>query len=345
MVRDESYREKLAHPPPVPYFNITGLCFGDTTRFINRTESSVLYTEWSVMNDKGDTLFKSQNKDVAYYFKKRGYYTICLLANNGHIASKVRTVSVDTITKADFAFRYCYDEFENLSACSNQFVWVLPDNSTSTSTAPAYTFAKPGIYPVKLYAKNGSKTDTLFKLIRVAGDSIGIPNAAFTFKRVDTSTTFEFTAVDTLADIYSWYFGDNQGDDTSGYRVVHHINRNEYTPPVNLFVSNACGFSVDMLDPFATTTIPEEYKLEFLMELYPNPVENELSVLINNFLPDKLVTIRMIGSDGSLLKETKLRGNDKTLSFKYNTASLSKGIYLLQMEVEGYLQGKKFVVK
>jgi PKD repeat protein len=338
-------QEKLLHPPPVPHFSITGLCFGDTTHFINKTQSGVLYTEWSIMNDKGDTLYISKDKDAAYYFKKRGFYTVCLLAYNGHTALKIKIVRIDTITKADFTFRYCYDEFENLSACSDQFVWILPDNSSSTDVSPAYTFSKPGKYPVTLISKNGNKADTVLKVVSVRGDSIGLPNPVFSCKRIDTSSTFEFRAVDSLANTYTWYFGDNQGDDTSGYKVIHHINKSVYTPPVNLFIGNACGVSVDMLDPFAVTEIPKEEKIEFNMVLYPNPVENELSLAISNVMPGKNICIRIIDSNGSILKETKLRSDEKTISFKYNPSHLSKGLYLLQVDAEGYLKSKKFIIR
>lgn len=335
---------KNLHPPPVPYFIIKGLCYGDTTYFINKTTSTIISSEWSIMNDKGDTIYTSKNQDASYYFKKRGFYSICLAANNGHIASKIRTVRIDTITTANFAFRYCYDEFENLSTCSDQFVWILPDNSTSTDFAPAYTFTVPGKFPVKLEARKGNKSNTLSKLVNMRGDSIGLPNAAFTCKRIDTSSTFEFTAVDSLATLYSWYFGDQQGDDTSGYKVIHTIDKSKYTPPVNLLITNGCGFTFDFLDPFTVTVLPEETKSMMDVTVYPNPVEEELIIAVNNSMDHKKAVLRLMDINGAIVTETKLQPTNGRFNFKYDVTQLHKGIYLLQVEVGKQVVNRKIMV-
>jgi hypothetical protein len=97
-------KEQVMHPPAVPYFLITGLCYGDTTHFINRS-SGAASVHWCILNDKGDTLHQSGDNTMSYYFKKRGFYSICLTADNGHLATKTRIVRVDTITEANFAYR------------------------------------------------------------------------------------------------------------------------------------------------------------------------------------------------------------------------------------------------
>ncbi len=339
------FNEKSMHPPPVPYFIITGLCFGDTTHFINKMASAVLHTQWDVVTDKGDTIFTSQSQDASYYFKKRGVYNVCLFADNGHIASKIRTVRVDTITKADFNFHYCYDEFENTSSCAEQFVWVLPDNSMSTDFSPLYKFTATGNYPVKLIAKKGNKADTLYKIIHVSGDSMGLPNATFTCKRIDTSSTFEFTAVDSLADKYSWYFGDDQSDDTSGYKVVHHINKNKYKPPVNLFVSNACGFSVEVLDPFEAMAIQEKFFLKTNTLIYPNPVANELNIQLSNLISGQFLFIRLIDGNGKTVDEQQTVTSGAVQTLTLDSRHLSSGIYMVQILLNGQLLNKKIIVE
>jgi PKD repeat protein len=338
--------KKTVHPPPVPYFVIRGLCFGDTTHFINKTITTLISSEWNILNDKGDTLYHSKDKDLNYYFKKRGYYTICLTADNGHIATKTRMVRVDTLTKAAFAFRSCYDEFDNQSTCSDQFVWVLPDKSTSTAIDPAYVFSAPGKYAVTLISKKGNSADTLHKLISIKGDSVGIPTATFTCKRLSADSTFEFTALDSLADIYSWYFGDGLGDDTSGYKAIHKIN-STYSPPVNLFITNGCGVAVDLLDPFAVTDITEEINnASFSLTIFPNPPEaDELTVSINKLTPGKHVCIRLMDVRGALLKESTFLNAAETINFKYDTHIFSTGIYLLQVKAGEEMVNRKFIVK
>jgi PKD repeat protein len=336
--------KKTVHPPPIPYFIIRGLCFGDTTHFINKTTSSIISSEWNILNDKGDTLYHSEDKDLRYYFKKRGFYTICLTADNGHIATKTRIVRVDTLTKAAFVFRSCYDEFDNQSTCSDQFVWILPDKSTSTAIDPPYTFSAPGKYAVTLISKKGNHIDTLHKQITIKGDSVGIPTATFRCKRLSADSTFEFTALDSLANVYSWYFGDGLGDDTSGYKVIHKIN-STYSPPVNLFITNGCGVAIDLLDPFTVTAIPEENNASFNLTIFPNPVADELNVSLNKLAVGKYICIRLMNANGALLKQSTFVNTTDTINFKYDAHVLSSGIYLIQVQAGEEMMNRKFIVK
>lgn len=342
--RIQTYSQVPLHPPPVPYFFITGLCFGDSTHFINKTGGGIISNTWSIMNDKGDTIYTSGKDNATYYFKKRGYYSVCLSAYNGHTATKIRVIKVDTVVKANCSFRNCYDVFDNLSACSDQFIWVLPDNSISTERFPAYTFNIPGDYPVKLIAKKGNKTDTLQKSIHVRGDSVGIPNAAFTSKLINPPSTFLFTAVDSLAHAYSWYFGDNQGDDSSGYKVIHLIDKSVYTPPVNLFVTNGCGTAVDMMDPFSITEIAEE-KIPEQITIYPNPVIDELKVIIGKTEIRGPVRIQLLDMNGCILKEDQLWNMAMKTDLAYDVHSLLSGVYILMIRTEKQCIRKKIIVE
>jgi hypothetical protein len=336
--------KKTVHPPPVPYFVIRGLCFGDTTHFINKTTSSLIFSEWNILNDKGDTLCHSKDKDLRYYFKKRGIYSICLTADNGHIATKIRRVIVDTLTKAAFSFRSCYDEFDNQSTCSDQFVWILPDKSTSTAIDPAYVFSTPGKYAVTLISKKGNRVDTLHKQITIKGDSVGIPTATFTCKRLSADSTFEFTAIDSQADIYSWYFGDGLGDDTSGYKVIHKIN-STYSPPANLFITNGCGVAVDLLDPFTATDITEENDASFSLTIFPNPVVDELTVSLNKLALGKYISISLMDANGVLIQQSAFLNATETINLKYDMHILSNGIYLLRVKAGEEAVNRKFIVK
>lgn len=334
-------RNQVLHPPPVPYFFITGLCFGDSTRFINKTQNAIS-TEWAITNDKGDTIYKSKDEHVAYYFKKRGYYVISLIAYNGHYATKSRLVHVDTVTKANCSFHYCYDEFDNLSACSDQFIWIMPDKTVSTDMFPSYTFTSPGNYPVTLIAKKGNKTDTLQKSIHVRGDSVGLPNAAFTSKLLDTSSTFLFTAIDTLAISYNWYFGDNQGD-TSGYRVIHTIDKSAYKPPVNLIVTNGCGLAIDILDPFEATGIIET-EPQLRLTIYPNPVQNELNILMDEALIAKSAQLQITDVAGAVLVESTWSDPGKQQRISYDVSAWNSGVYFFYIKTAHQLLRKKFVI-
>jgi hypothetical protein len=336
-------KEKLMHPPPVPIFLITGLCYGDSTHFTNKTTGTQkIY--WSILNDKGDTLFQSMAQQTSYYFKKRGFYSVCLTADNGHLATKTRIVRVDTITQADFAYLNCFNEFENMSTCADQFVWIFPDGTSSTDTLPMYTFKAPGKFPVQLTAFKKTKTHTANKIISIGGDSLGPPNPAFTFKHID-STLFEFKAVDSLERNYTWYFGDDSYDDKSGYKTKHVIDMEKYNGSVELFLTNLCGFASTELNPFAITGIKENDLLNLHTLIYPNPASDELTVSITDLPEGKTMLLKLIDATGSTLQETRTISHTKIYQLKYNTSTLPKGIYLVQICVGEQLLSKKIVIQ
>ena len=336
----QSTDRKIMHPPPVPNFYITGLCFGDTTRFINKTDFGDIY--WGILNDKGDTLYTSVNETFSYFFKKKGSYNISLTANNGHKAVLVRTVLVDTIIKADFSYRPCINEFNNLSTCADHFIWMLPGNVTTTDTFPSYQFKSAGAHSVKLTAIKGNKVNTTVKTITMTPDSLGIPDALFTFRKLNTPDTYELKAVDSLQKSYSWTFGDRQFDETTGYKVVHQFDMSKYDGSVQLRIASSCGFSFYSIDPFKATAIEENFSMENI-SVYPNPVTDELNISVSGLAVGKKMHINLIDAKGAIVGETEWTVT-KSSSSVFNVTSLPKGIYLLQLRVDGQVQHKKVMV-
>jgi hypothetical protein len=340
----ELYTNRQAlHPPPIPDFYMAGLCFGDTTHFYNRTNAGSI--SWSILNDKGDTLYTALKDTIAYYFKKRGAYNVCLTADNGHIATLTRTVMVDTLVTANFTYRRCINEFNNLSTCSDHFIWTLPGNVTSTAAFPWYQFKKGGPNTVKLVASKGNKSNTISKVITMTWDSLGVPDSTFTFKRHGTSYTFDFKAVDSLERSYSWNFGDRQFDDTSGYKVTHTIDFAKYSGTVQLRVASACSFTICEIDPFVITGIPDEVFLLRNAVVYPNPASDELTISITGLPQGKTMLVKLIDAKGETVKETNVITSDKIYQLKYITSSLPKGIYLVQMLIGEQLLSKKVVLQ
>jgi PKD repeat protein len=340
----EPFRNQKAqqlHPPPVVNFYITGLCYGDTTRLISKTDIGEIY--WAITNDKGDTLYSSKGERAQYYFRKKGIYNVCQTADNGHLATKIRTVVVDTVTHADFYFRPCFNEFNNTSTCSDQFVWLLPDNTTVTDTFPAYTFNQAGSFPVKLIAKKGNKANTVTKMISVPTDSLGIPDATFTFRRHGSSNVFDFKATDSLEKHYSWNFGDRIFDDTSGYKVTHSFDMEKYEPPVSLRVSNGCGFRIYELDPFAITGM-ETFSLIRNANIFPNPVNEELTISISDLPSSEKLVMKLMDVNGSVLKENASAASG-SFSLTWNVSAFAKGIYFLQIIAKDQVMNKKVVVQ
>ena len=333
--------ESFLHPPPVPVFYITGLCFGDSTHFINKT----LYADisWAITNDKGDTLYVSKAGTFSYYFKKRGMYQVCLTADNGHLATKIRTIAVDTIVHADFTYRPCFNEFDNQSTCFDHAIWTLPD-TFSTEAAPVYQFKEPGPHVIKLLINKGNKTDTITKVIAVPGDSLGTPDSTYIAIQKGTYT-FDFIAKDSLASGYIWNFGDQQFDETNHYKVTHTFDMSKYSPPVELRISNGCGITFADLDPFKPTAILKKNALHLNVTIYPNPVTEEVYVSITNATPHKSIRFRLMSSTGAVVIEHTGVATSDLFQLTFNTVQLGRGIYMLEVLTMGELISKKIIIQ
>lgn len=333
-------KENILHPPPIVNFYITGLCYGDTTHLISKTDMGDIY--WAITNDKGDTLYSIKSVDTKYFFKKKGIYNICQTADNGHLSTLIRTVVVDTVTHADFYFRPCINEFNNLSTCSDQFVWLMPDQSVSTDAFPAYQFKTGGSFPVKLIAKKGNKANTVTKTIAVPTDSVGIPDATFTYTRHGTSNVFDLKAVDSLEPRYSWSFSDLTFDDTSGYKVTHAFDMSKYDAPMSLRVANGCGFRIYEADPFAIVGV-EEYSLMNNTTVFPNPATDELTIAISALPSSQQLIIKLMDIQGKTLKESRSLSSGIFYE-KWNVSAFAPGIYFLEIIANEQLIAKKIVI-
>lgn len=143
--------------------------------------------------------------------------------------------------------------------------------------------------------------------------------------------TIIFNIQNANADTYSWDFGDGQFLESTG-PVAHDYNvPGEYTMAVtgcmtNCLPLNSCSFQIldfVILDTTTSmTTIPGE---ELGIKLYPNPVNDQLSI----YIPEKLGTqqYELFDITGRLVKSGRINaGNSTTV-----VGDLSDGVYSIQM--------------
>lgn len=247
---------------------------------------------------------------------------------------------IDPVVK----FHPCSNEFENASTCIDQFVWVLPDSSISTVSSPIYKFTKPGTYHAKLTVKKGIASDSVSKEIKIAGDSLHYPDPTFTFKMLSKFNIL-FQAIDTVETTYSWSFGDGTYDDTSGYKITHYFNLETYRPPVTLWIYSGCGVANYAVDPYLATAIKEEDFLSLNSIIFPNPAIEELNVSIKNLAFGKHIITRLVNENGSVIKMENSTTTSSIYNWKYNTYNLPKGLYLIQIIVDGYELNRKVIIQ
>lgn len=81
-----------------------------------------------------------------------------------------------------------------------------------------------------------------------------------------------------------------------------------------------------------------EKELEGIM-IYPNPVETELNILVNN---NPVYAITLFGVDGK--RTLKKKVDPSLVAHKINLSHLSKGVYVLRLFVEGTDEAKMFKI-
>jgi hypothetical protein len=101
-------------------------------------------------------------------------------------------------------------------------------------------------------------------------------------------------------------------------------------------------FTICVTSGPATTGTLGKNLIENSLEIYPNP-SNSLVTLSFDADPDNLYSIKLLGSDGSMVysKEVSGSGNIKDM---IDTESFPKGIYLLQIRTKEEIVGKKLIL-
>jgi PKD repeat protein len=298
---------KAIHPAPIPNFQISHFCLGDTTYFTNTTQMGVFYI-WDIYNvnpitSNIDTIYKSTSDNISFVFPSAGTYTVELTANNGHIVNIQKTITVKSGVTANFDYQLCGGFFTNLSVCYDSCFWDFGDGNTSTENSPIHFYNSIGIYTVTLIAKKNNQSDTVITPLDVslANDLDG----SFSFKILKDSVLYYIN--DTLASVpsdsvlvffqatdsvsgtmtqFHWSFGDGTVADllglNGGRKVYHHYANRDTIYTVFLLSKTLC------LNAFSSKDVsfydhPLQPQINGVLT-YPNPLsEGIIHVLSDRY--------------------------------------------------------------
>ncbi len=230
--------------PPSPDFSWLNACMGDSTCFINQTIRGNTYT-WTVTEDTAigpfglvvsKTLLTSYDTNICFRFWKPGTYTVSLSAYNNHFVTTTKILTIDTITKADFSFVICSNNFVNNSYCASSFYWDFGDGTHSTQTLPIHQYADTGHYNVTLIVYKGTVSDTMKKQIVVSVNSFA--SAAYNYT-VLHDTLLVHALYSGVGTNYYWSWSD--GTYSTGQDTVHIYKDSTATYAVGLVDLNSCG--------------------------------------------------------------------------------------------------------
>lgn len=287
-----SQEDKHLHPAPSPQFAALNLCQCNTATFINYTNGGVSY-KWllsslDTSSNATQVVDSANTTDYSYYFNTPGVFIVTLEADNGHLTSISKTVTINNITQSNFEFIECSNQFINMSTCADQFLWDFGDGSSSNTNLPTHMYADTGFYQVKLISLKGSSIDTLIQTIYI--NVRGYANPSFTISL--TSNTLTGSVLNPIGPglTVNWYLGD--GSTATGTSVVHVYPVSAADYFINVMSFNECGMFLN--DTAITIVEPvgiKEHSKKLTVNLQPNPASDKIQISADDILEISMINI------------------------------------------------------
>jgi PKD repeat protein len=215
------------------------------------TYKGVIDYRWDFGNGNTSVLANPVN-----VYTVSGRYTIKLTVtySNGDKDSveMLDVVHVVGLPKPDFSLPYtqlCPNstlQFTNKSQDAVRYIWDFGDGLSSADPNPVHTYAKPGVYTVKLLATNKYNCSEV-KEVKNALVIQDVPKANFTVNQrssCDPAVAFQFKYSGTPASKYLWSFGDGF---TSTASTPSHNYKTPGTYDIQLVVYNSTGCTDTLL--------------------------------------------------------------------------------------------------
>lgn len=243
--------QTIADPIPVVSFSPTSVCYGKPNVFTNTTQiaSGEMSYEWNF----GD-LVTDTTTSVSHLYTSPGKYNVKLtaLSDKGCLSTITKVTEVYSKPKANFIVdNLCASKkvtFANTSSVESgtmTYVWVLGNDSTSSSRDAKTTYLKDSTYSVTLYVNtNNGCSDTVNKSIVI----YPLPIADFTTDSVCDGFVNKFvnkTTIPASAQLsyYQWDFGDLTN--SLQLNPEHQfLNQGNYTVRLLARSSNGCESSI-----------------------------------------------------------------------------------------------------
>ena len=341
-------------------FNYVVIASGPTANFsssatfntVNFTNSSSNATSYSWSFGDGNT---STATNPTHTYAAAGTYNVTLVATNAcgsNTSSSPVTVMMPGVAPtASFTSGHtnplCSGSSVSFTSTSTgnptSHSWSFPGGSPgiSSATNPTVNYSSPGTYNVTLTVSNSSGTNTKTEIGYVVVTSSG-PTAMFSSSGAG-GTALAFQNLSTGgATSYSWSFGD--GNTSTATNPVH-------TYPfygifqVTLTASNACGSNTFSTFVFVTgsllTGIDDLENFESI-NVFPNPSDGQFTIEATG-ISAKQMKFSILNNLGQVIHRDI---DDFTSGYlrKDFQLDLAKGLYIIQMEVEGETLLKKLQI-
>lgn len=211
---------------------------GKTVNFVDRSTNTP--TAWLWQFGDGST---STAQNPIHTYAASGNYTVTLTAsNNGGSSSATNVVVIPTtnapapVAAFDFTVNDKQVNFVDRSTnAPTSWLWDFGDGLTSTTQNPIHVYGIAGSYTVTLTATNASGSNSISKVVTIAGGTA--PTADFEFIISGNQVNFVDRSTGNPTSWF-WFFGDGN---TSSQRNPIHVYPGPGTYTVTLNASNANG--------------------------------------------------------------------------------------------------------
>lgn len=205
----------------------------NTFKFFDNSVGVITNYQWDFGD--GNT---SSTQNPTHTYTTEGIYQVCLTVKNeaGHVNTLCKEIVYGTpgcLTRASFMYSSnpSYPlkiAFYNLSTGATNYYWDFGDGNTSVAKDPTHTYAKMGIYNVKLAAYSEDCYNVYNQTIRVGSISCLAQFAHF----INISTgevTVSNTSIAGENAVYFWNFGDGTFNTTANPPVKSYTKDGKYT--------------------------------------------------------------------------------------------------------------------
>ncbi|MBR9860426.1 T9SS type A sorting domain-containing protein [bacterium] len=240
-------------------------------------------------------------------------------------------IKVDTIQSTALSFdngasNYCPGDEVTVSAPEGMENYAFWLNTAEVQNSSVSTYVSSDLNngdSIQVVLTKGACTDTS-DLTAVPMDPA--PNASFTFQRFGPN--YVFTPEDNGLLEYSWEFGNGTSSDEEEPTVDLGGEQNtDVKAKLTVTSANGCTNSDSV-----TISVPDMTSISELktlgLEIYPNPVENELRIKSESGKP---FTVKVVDVQGKLIYENSVQGISTVISAQ----DWNAGVYLIEIEIDG----------
>jgi len=315
----------------IPIVDFSFLVNGLTVDFTNLVQNFSGDLSW----DFGDNSPLNNEANPTHLFPNAGTFLVTLTATNdcGEISFS-QEISTGSAPVAAFSSQTNSDcipltvFFSDQSSGQDitEWFWEFPGGNpvTSTEQNPEVTYSISGTYDVSLTITNSLGENTFTSNNHVVANAF--PDAEFDYEITDFMVDFINNSVGGMT--FTWNFGDGSPTSNAANPTHNYTSGGIYT--VTLTASNLSCANVKSQEIFVDFVSTEEVFQAELFNVYPNPVQDILTIdFLENF--GRKISIKLIDLSGKVMKEKSIQNAQNT---EFKVAELTNGIYFLEIETE-----------